>query len=448
MSTKNKEQTIDINDLHQDAHNFNRGTAEGTRLMDKSFQELGAGRSILLDKDNNIIAGNKSQLAAIRAGIKKVRVIETTGDELVAVRRTDIDINSKKGRELALADNATTQANLSWDDAELASVADELGQDFDTSAWGLDPNDFQASKPTIPDASETKEDDFDPDTAQPEPMVHPGDLYQLGNHILMCGDSTKQRDVATIMNGNLADMWLTDPPYGVDYTGGTKDHLKIMNDRFEGDAFVAFLSSAFNAAEAVLKPGAAFYIWHPSGPKQMIFYEALEKTQLKCRQQLIWKKNALVIGHNDYQYIHEPCLYGWKDGKHYFIPVRNKTTVIEDAEELDLDKMTKQQMHDLLKTIYESHIPTTVICENKPQRAGLHPTMKPIRLFAQLIVNSSLPGQFVLDTFGGSGTTLIACEQLQRRCRMMELDPHYCDVIIKRWEDFTNKKAAFIRNVY
>lgn len=255
MTTRKKEETVDINDLHQDAHNFNKGTAEGTRLMDKSFQELGAGRSILLDKDNNIIAGNKSQLAAIRAGITKVRVIETTGDELVAVRRTDIDINSRKGRELALADNATTQANLSWDDAELATVADDLGGGFDMSAWGLDPKELGVATPSIPDASETKEDDFDPDTAEAEPKVKPGDLYQLGNHVLMCGDSTKQRDVATLMNGNLADMWLTDPPYGVDYTGGTKEHLKIMNDRFEGDTFVAFLSSAFKAAETVLKAG-------------------------------------------------------------------------------------------------------------------------------------------------------------------------------------------------
>lgn len=402
-------ETVNIEELVQDQHNFNKGTEEGARLMEKSFTELGAGRSILIDKDGHIIAGNKSQKAAMAAGIKKVRVIESDGTELIAVKRTDISIDSKEGRELALADNLTTQVNLAWDNVELASVAAEQG--IDLPDWGLDPKDLGIEDPT--ETKEAQEDDFDEEKDKVETVCKKGDIWQLGNHRLMCGDSTKPEDIAALMAGERADIWLTDPPYNVDYVGKTKDALKINNDKMSPEQFREFLNSAFKAAFDVLVDGGAFYIWFAS--REYVNFElALREAGLQVRQELIWNKNSLVMGRQDYQWKHEPCLYGWKDGAaHRWYSDRSQTTVID---------------------------------WKRPTKSEEHPTMKPVGLFGYQIGNSSKKGDVVLDTFGGSGTTIIACEQLNRKARSMELDPHYCDVIIARWEKLTGKKATLINN--
>lgn len=219
---------VDIDTLSQDDHNFNKGTEAGKKLMKKSFEQFGAGRSILVDKDNRIIAGNKSQMAAIEAGIKKVRVIETTGDELIAVKRTDIELDSKEGRELALADNLTTQVNLSWDGAELAGVKEQYG--IDLEGWGADD-----LLPAMADEAEAKEDDFDEDEDDVETICKPGDIWQLGEHRLMCGDSTSQTDVLKLMNGETADLWLTDPPYNVAVHNSRG--MTIQNDDMASEDF-------------------------------------------------------------------------------------------------------------------------------------------------------------------------------------------------------------------
>lgn len=204
--------------------------------------------------------------------------------------------------------------------------------------------------------------------------------------------------------------------------------------------FVQFLDDAFANMANALKEGGAFYVWHASSTVYE-FEEALRLNQLKVRQQLIWVKNQLVLGTQDYQWRHEPCLYGWKDGAaHFFVNCRTKTTV---EEEQDFTTMKKEQLIELLQTIYEEQ-KQSIIYENKPNRSEEHPTMKPIRLIAQLVANSSRPEEKVLDLFGGSGTTLIACEQLNRKCYMMEYDPKYVDVIIDRWEKFTGQKAILI----
>ena len=204
--------------------------------------------------------------------------------------------------------------------------------------------------------------------------------------------------------------------------------------------FVQFLDDAFANMANALKEGGAFYVWHASSTVYE-FEEALRLNQLKVRQQLIWVKNQLVLGRQDYQWRHEPCLYGWKDGAaHFFVNCRTKTTV---EEEQDFTTMKKEQLIELLQTIYEEQ-KQSIIYENKPNRSEEHPTMKPIRLIAQLVANSSRPEEKVLDLFGGSGTTLIACEQLNRKCYMMEYDPKYVDVIIDRWEKFTGLKAILI----
>ena len=442
-----EEKVIDIQELAQDQHNFNKGNEQGQQLMERSFKELGAGRSILLDKNGNIIAGNKSQKAAIAAGIKKVRVIETTGDELVAVKRTDVDIDSAEGRKMAYLDNLTTQVNLTWDQTELEAVQADV-EGFDIADFGIDLG-FPTGDPD--EADKVTEDDFDPDEHY-EPKTKTGDVFQLGDHRLMCGDSTKAEDVAKLMNGEQADLWLTDPPYNVDYSSkndylnkvdkGCRVQAAIANDKMSDSDFHAFLHNAFAAAENVMKAGCPFYVWTAQGHAMTPIIDELDSVGLFFRQQIIWVKNNMVLGRMDYQGRHEPCLYGWKEGAHYFIDVRTRTTVYEDGEEIDIDKLKKDEMKKLLHDILDSKTPESVIRCPKPQKSADHPTMKPVRLFGYQMANSSLPGEIVLDTFGGSGTTMVAAEQLGRKARLMELDPHYCDVIIARWEKLTGQKAV------
>lgn len=261
---------------------------------------------------------------------------------------------------------------------------------------------------------EVQEDDFSEEEAnQAESRVQRGDIWRLGEHRLMCGDSTDPECVKALMGGQMADLYLTDPPYNVDYTGGTKDALKILNDSMSDDNFRTFLTDAFLAANDNIKKGASFYIWH-ADLEGFNFRYAVKANGWLLKQTLIWVKNSLVIGRQDYQWKHEPCLYGWKDGSsHNWYGDRKQTTTLEF---------------------------------NRPTRADLHPTMKPLDLWGYQIKNSSKKGDIVLDSFGGSGTTIIACEQLERRGYCMELDAHYCDVIIARWEKLTGKTAEKINN--
>ena len=215
--------------------------------------------------------------------------------------------------------------------------------------------------------------------------------------------------------------------------------MKIQNDHMADDEFVSFLRDAFTAADKAMKPGAAFYIWHAESGGSA-FRNACRQTGWKIRQCLIWVKNGFVMGRQDYQWKHETCLYGWKDGAaHYFVNDRSQSTVTDDK--IDFRKLKKEELLQLVEEIYSDKNPTTVIYEDKPLMNDVHPTMKPVKLMGRLVSNSTRKGENVLDIFGGSGSTLIACEQLERNCFTMELDPKYCDVIIERWEAFTGKKA-------
>lgn len=254
------------------------------------------------------------------------------------------------------------------------------------------------------------EDDFEPELPE-TPIAKLGDIWQLGRHRLMCGDSTVLGDVEKLMNGDLADLLLTDPPYNVDYEGGTKEHLKIENDKQTDDNFRQFLTDAFSNANMVMKAGAVFYIWH-SDSEGYNFRGACRDCGWTVRQCLIWNKNSLVMGRQDYQWKHEPCLYGWKDGAgHLWASDRKQTTVID---------------------------------YNKPLKNDIHPTMKPVGLFDYQIKNNTKGGDIVLDLFGGSGTAIVACEQDGRVCYTMELDPRYVDAIIQRWENLTGEKAVLL----
>ena len=287
---------------------------------------------------------------------------------------------------------------------------------------------------------------------EPETRAKAGDLWQLGNHRLYCGDSTKAESLERLMGGVQADMLLTDPPYNVAYgqkmdVAATiarhrrKDGLVIENDNMEETRFYAFLLQAFKTVLDNMRAGASFYIWH-ADTHGLTFRQALEDAGATLRQNLIWAKTSFTFGLADYQWKHEPCLYGWKDGAgHYFTSSRSETTVIED-EVPDFSKMKKDELVKLLQDVYSQA--TTVIDEMKPSKSDLHPTMKPLRLMAYLIQNSTRKGEIVLDLFGGSGSTLIAAEETKRKCRMMEYDPRYVDVIIQRWEEQTGKKARLL----
>ncbi len=266
-----------------------------------------------------------------------------------------------------------------------------------------------------------------------------GDVWLMGPHRLMCGDSTITGDVTTLMGGEKADLLVTDPPYNVDYEGS--NGLKIANDKQGDSQFFDFLKKAFTNANSALRSGAAFYIWHADS-EGFRFRGAAEAAGWKVRQCIIWNKNSFVMGRQDYHWKHEPCLYGWTTGNsHYFVDDRSQSTVFEDAG-LDVHKMKKAELEELVKKMLGDRVSTTVINEDKPARNAEHPTMKPVRLLARLIRNSSRAEDTVLDLFGGSGSTLIACQQLNRRCLTMELDPHYCDVILTRWERLTGNTAV------
>ena len=379
-----------------------------------------------------ILAGNQRYKAAKALKMAQVPTITLHG------------LTEEREREIIIRDNVN---NGEWNVDMLANDwnPDELIE------WGVEIPDIKAEIEIIEDEAP------EPDESQPAKSKL-GEIYQLGDYRLMVGDSTKAEDVAALMGGQMADLLITDPPYNVNYgsSGKTyqekaskgleyscgKDDRTILNDNMDDQSFRAFLTDAMAAAEESMRPGAAFYIWH-ADTEGFNFRAAVRSVGLELKQNLIWAKNTLVLGRQDYQWIHEPCLYGWKSGAgHYFRDIRSETTVFDD--ERPIEELSNKELKELVAN-YRAAIPTTIIRENKPSKSEEHPTMKPVKLIARLIGNSSREGELVLDIFGGSGTTMIAAEQLNRRCYMMELDPHYADVIIERWENLTGQTAQKIK---
>ena len=252
----------------------------------------------------------------------------------------------------------------------------------------------------------------------------------------MCGDSTKNEDVEKLMGGELADLLFTDPPYNVNVSNS--EGMTIENDNLSNDDFRNFLDGAFANAYAFMRDGASFYVWYADS-EDLNFRTTLEKNKLSIKQCRIWVKNGFNFGRQDYKWQHEPCLYGWKEtAAHYFVEEFNHSTVIDDTK--NIDSMSKDELKKALKDILNGYA-SSVVHEDKPRKNDLHPTMKPVVMCSDMIKYSTRKSEIVLDLFGGSGSTLIACEQLGRRCRMMEHDPIYCDVIITRWEQLTGQKA-------
>jgi DNA modification methylase len=405
MVTEEFSSTTDLADLMPDPQNARTHGERNLALIESSLREVGAGRSIVVDEDGTILAGNATVAAAARAGFSRVRVVDADGSELIAVRRTGLTDEQK--RRLALFDNRAAEL-ADWDTEIIAALADDTDlsllwndDELATLLGHLENNE--------PPALLTNPDEVA--DVPVEPVTQPGDCWKLGDHRLLCGDATKDGDLVRVLDGAVADLIVTDPPYGVAYEGKTIDRLTIANDDLDDHSLYAFLLDALSAIQGVTKPGGAIYCFHADShglPVRRAFHDA--GWQLK--QTLIWVKQSLVLGRQDYHWRHEPILYGWKAGAgHFFVDDRTQTTVWE---------------------------------VDRPSRNAEHPTMKPVELLSIAIGNSSRPGEVVLDPFAGSGSTLIACEQLGRNARLVELDPRYCDVIVQRWEAATGNTAEHI----
>lgn len=381
---------INISDI-KEYENNPRNNENAIGPVANSIKEFGFKVPIILDRDNVIVAGHTRIRAAKKLGLETVPCVIAD------------DLTPEQIKAFRLADNKVGEI-AEWDFTKLEEELKAI-QDIDMSDFEFDMTMFE-------EEPEAEEDDFDIEGALEEveePKSKLGDIYQLGNHRLMCGDSTAIDDLEKLMDGTKVDLLITDPPYNVDYEGGTG--LKIKNDKMDNDSFRQFLRDAFASADSVMKEGAVFYIWHADS-EGYNFRGACFDNGWKVRQCLIWNKNSMVMGRQDYHWKHEPCLYGWKEGaSHLWASDRTQTTV------LNFDK---------------------------PSRNAEHPTMKPIKLFDYQIQNNTKKEDIVLDLFAGSGTTLIACEQNERKSYNMELDPKYCDVIVKRWEELTGNKAVLV----
>lgn len=343
----------------------------------KDFPKMMELRPMVVNSDNIVLGGNMRLKALKELGYKEV--------PKEWIKNAD-DLTEDEQRQFIIKDNIGFGEH-DWD---------MLANEWDLSEleeWGLDIPDWENEE-----VLEAEEDNFDT-TPPEEPKTVLGDLYEIGEHRLLCGDSTQTDTFEKLMQGELADMVVTDPPYNVAYEGKTKDALTIENDSMGNDDFYKFLYDFYTALTTAVKKGGAIYVWHASW-EVINFAKAMVDAGWLLKQQLIWVKNAMVMGRQDYQWRHEPCLYGWLSG--------------------DSHKW------------YSDRKQTTVINFDKPQRNGEHPTMKPIGLFGYQIENSSKVGDIVIDAFGGSGTTMVACDQLKRRARVIEYDPKYCDVIVKR----------------
>jgi site-specific DNA-methyltransferase (adenine-specific) len=395
MNPADKVEKWKISKLIPYARNARTHSDEQVGQIAASIKEWGWTTPVLVDEQGGIIAGHGRTLAAQRLKMTEVPVMVAKG------------WSEAKKRAYVLADNKLA-LNAGWDNEMLALELAELqGMDFDLDLTGFSAEEIEALIPVEVTEGLTDEDEV-PEIPK-QPVTREGDVWVLGKHRLMCGDSCSVEAVTKLTEGGGVDMLLTDPPYNVAYEGATKEKLTIQNDNMGNDQFRQFLRDAFVTADLMMKAGAVFYIWHADS-EGYNFRGACSDAGWTVRQCLIWKKSSLVMGRQDYHWKHEPCLYGWKEGAgHLWAADRKQTTILEF---------------------------------DKPYRNGEHPTMKPVALFEYQMLNNTKGGDIVLDLFGGSGTTLIAAEKHGRHARLMELDPKYCDVIVKRWQEFTGKIAT------
>lgn len=388
---------LDVAEVTPYARNSRTHSDEQVAQVAASIKEFGWTNPILIDESGTIIAGHGRLMAAQRLGADKVPTIMLG------------HLTDAQKRAYVIADNKLA-LNAGWDQELLAIEVEELlGEGFDLDLTGFGEDEINS---LLAEANKVEDGLTDADDAPevPEiPVTATGDVWVLGRHRVICGDATVQTDVEKLMNGQLADMLLTDPPYNVDYTGKTKDALKIQNDVKSDDGFRQFLRDSFSTADTVMKEGSVFYIWH-ADVNGYHFRGACFDVDWEVRQCLIWDKDVMVMGRQDYHWKHEPCLYGWKKGAaHLWASDRKQTTILRF---------------------------------DRPKRNDVHPTMKPVDLIEYQILNNTKGADIVLDVFGGSGSTLIAAEKSGRNAYIAELDEKYVDVIVKRWQDFTGQDAV------
>jgi site-specific DNA-methyltransferase (adenine-specific) len=383
---------ITLSSLRLDPNNARRHDKKNLEAIKGSLSLFGQRKPIVISGDNTIVAGNGTVEAARELGWTEIYVA-----------RIPHDWTPEQIKAYALADNRTAEL-AEWDSKILADQLLEL----DAEGWDVAEFGFEPLEPPI------NPDDEEPLNFDEVPTrVTLGDVWKLGDHRLVCGDSTETTVMDKLMQGEKADMVWTDPPYGVNYVGKTKNSLTIENDNMDINQLEDFLTGAFNNIYQATKPGACWYVASPSGPQFVAFGNPLLKLGV-WRQTIIWVKDSLVMGRSDYHWKHETIFYGWTPGAaHHAVPDRKQDTVWEF---------------------------------NRPKRSTEHPTMKPIDLITKSLRNSTNQKEIVLDSFGGSGSTLIACEQTKRVARIIELDPKYCDVIIERWEKLTGLEAERVES--
>lgn len=401
--------TFPVADLIPYARNSRTHNEEQIAQIMASIKEFGFTNPILIGGDNVIIAGHGRLLAAQRLGLTEVPVICLP------------NLTETQRKALVIADNKIA-LNAGWDEEMLALEMAELSKtDFDLDLLGFNPDELAEIQHLGEDQTQGNTDDDEVPEAPIEPITKHGDIWILGKHKLLCGDTTMFDDVQKLMEGDVADMVFTDPPYNVNYGSTMKDSIryhagtlggrKIMNDNL-GDGFPQFLTDSLSNL-LMFCQGAAYVCM--SSSELHTLYSAFIAAGGKWSTFIIWAKNTFTLGRADYQRQYEPILYGWNaDKPHYWCGDRDQSDV----------------------WVY-----------NKPVKNDLHPTMKPVELVERAVLNSSKSGDIVLDGFGGSGSTLIACEKNNRKARLMELDPKFCDVIVKRWEEYTGRKAELLANI-
>lgn len=384
-------------EISLDPENARKHSDASIEAVAKSLQQFGQQSPIVLDADDIVVKGNGTFMAAMKLGWTEIETVKTT-------------LTGSQLRAYAIADNRTAELS-EWNTERLLAQLESFEDAAIKAATGYDEAAVLAICAEVRPAAESVPIEVVEDEVPepPEPRTKIGDLWLMGDHRLLCGDATAESDVSRLMDGAKAQLFLTDPPYNVDYTGKTADAIKVGNDNMDDQEFREFLRLSLGNGFASIDPGSAYYIWH-ADVEAYNFYGAVQDCGHRVRQCLIWIKNSMILGRRDYHFKHEPCLYGWHDkGSHHWYSDRTQTTILEF---------------------------------DRPSRSSDHPTTKPVTMFAYLMGNSSKPGDTVLDLFGGSGTTLMAADATHRKCYMMELNPVYCDVIVARWEAKTGQRAV------
>jgi DNA modification methylase len=409
---KPKIRVVPIAQLILDEKNANKGTKRGRELLGDSLEKYGAGRSVVLDRRDRVIAGNKTVEAARAAGMKSVAVIESDGSSLIAVQRGDLDLKKdKKARELAIADNRVSEIDLDWNPEVLASLDVDLAQFWNENELISLLKDFRSTELSAPEPKIDQAAEL-----QKKWNTSRGQIWEIGQHRLMCGDSASSSDVAALMAGKTAKLCATDPPYLVSYDaknhpskdfsdGKNKDWKGRYADKQKTEPLGPFYEAFLRQALAVCEDDAGIYVWHAS-QRQIEVAKAMRNCGILVHQQIIWVKNKPVLTHSFYMWQHEPCFFGWKQGHK---PKRNPGS--------------------FPTTVWQIDVPVLPGVESR------HPTEKPLELFATPILLHTQPGELCYEPFSGSGTHLCAAENTNRRCYAMEIEPAFVAVALERLSD-------------